>query len=184
MTSGDWLSVPDLQGLLSVGVVFGAVWAVLRLLFRVPLRRVVLEAVFVGYLVAVAYVTVFAYWYPGRDDSSATRWMVNLVPLGTIFELARPEHIFQATRQLAGNIALFVPFGVLLPTLNVRFRSVGQLAIAAVAASGSIELLQFALRLAGVMNRSVDVDDVILNTLGAMAGWAIWRWAHSILCPS
>lgn len=177
--------VPDGFSLVVVGATFGAVWAVPRLLFRIPLSRVALEASFVGYLVALLYVTVFAYWYPGRDVPSLTWWMVNLVPLRTILELARPEHVTQAVRQLAGNIVMFVPMGLLLPALDTRRRSLGRLAIAALAASISIELLQLVLRLAGVMSRSIDVDDVILNTLGALLGWALWRVMHArVLSPS
>lgn len=176
--------VPDLDGLIVVGAVFGSVWAVLRLLFRAPLRRVVLESLFVGYLVALLYVTVFAYWYPGQDEPALTWWMVNLVPLRTIIELARPEHVTQAVRQLVGNIVMFVPLGLLLPALGARYRSFGRLTVAALTASISIELLQLILRLAGVMSRSIDVDDVILNTVGALIGWALWRWLYGMLRPA
>lgn len=181
---GDGLLVPDLQGLLVIGAVCGASWAVSRLLFRVPLKQAALEAIFVGYLVAVSYVTVFAYWYPGRDDPSSTWWMVNLVPLRTIIELAHPQHMVQAMRQLVGNVVLFVPFGFLTPMLSARLRPVGRLTLAAVVASVSIELLQLVLRLAGVMSRSVDVDDVILNTLGAVVGWGLWNSLAGLLSPS
>lgn len=161
-----------------VGVVFGSAWAVLRLLFRVPFRRVVLEALFVGYLVALLYVTVFAYWHPGQDDPALTWWMVNLVPLRTIIELARPEHVTQAVRQLVGNIVMFVPLGLLMPALGARYRSFSHFILAALTASISIELLQLVLRLTGVMSRSIDIDDATLNTAGALIGSALWRWLN------
>jgi glycopeptide antibiotics resistance protein len=173
--------VPDLWGVMTVGAAFGSVWAVARLMFRVSLGRVVLEACFVAYLVALLFVTVFAYWYPGRDEPALTWWMVNLVPLRTIIELARPEHVTQAVRQLLGNIVMFVPFGVLLPAIGARYRSLGHFTLAALTASISIELLQLILRLAGVMSRSIDVDDVILNTAGALIGWSLWRLAYGAL---
>jgi glycopeptide antibiotics resistance protein len=167
-----------------VGSAFGAVWAVVRLLFRGSPSRVVVEACFVAYLVALLYVTVFAYWHPGHDQLTLTWRTVNLVPLRTIIELARPEHITQAMRQLGGNIAMFIPLGILLPALGERYRSLGRLAFAAFAAAVSVELLQLILRLIGMMSRSVDVDDVILNTAGALIGWALWCRVHGVLRPT
>lgn len=176
--------VPDLGSLIIVGAIFGSVWGVLRLLFRAPLRRAVLEGCFVGYLFALLYVTVFAYWYPGHDEPALTWWMVNLVPLRTIIELARPEHVTQAVRQLVGNVVMFVPLGVLLPALWARYRTPGRITLAALTASISIELLQLVLRLTGVMSRSIDIDDVILNTAGALIGWTLWRWTYTLLRPA
>ena len=76
--------------------------------------------------------------------------------------------------QHLGNILLFLPLGVMLPLLHVRFRSLKTLLITAVCLSLSIEIIQFALRLIGSA-RSVDIDDVLLNTLGACLGYALVR---------
>lgn len=142
---------------------------------RTPWRRLIPESVFAGYVGALSYVVIFAFSMHGFDSPGSTWWMVNVVPLRTILELARPEHATQALRQLAGNVLVFVPFGLLLPILWVRSRRVSQLLFAAVLASLAIEILQLTLRLAGVISRSIDIDDVILNTLGALLGWAVWR---------
>jgi glycopeptide antibiotics resistance protein len=71
----------------------------------------------------------------------------------------------------AGNILLFIPLGVLLPLVFRRLRF-WQGMLIAIALSCSIELAQYFTRAWG-SNRSADVNDVILNSVGALLGLAI-----------
>lgn len=164
-----------LQGLALICFGVGIGWALLRLFTRTPLRRVAVEGVFAGYLVAVAFVVFFTAGGVGRSGAPFSWQMVNLVPLRTILEFALGENPAQAVRQLVGNVILFVPLGVLLPTMSPRFQSVTSLFPAAVIASITIEISQLVLGLLGLASRSTDIDDVILNTIGALVGWAVWR---------
>ena len=74
-------------------------------------------------------------------------------------------------RNLAGNVALFVPLGVLLLLVWPRLR-VWRGLLVALGASVGIELLQYVSRAVGSY-RSVDVNDVILNVVGASIGLAL-----------
>jgi glycopeptide antibiotics resistance protein len=71
-------------------------------------------------------------------------------------------------RNAAGNVALFVPLGILIPLVwrRLRFRSGLRIAIAL---SLGIELVQYLSRAWGSY-RSADVNDVVLNGLGACLG--------------
>lgn len=75
-------------------------------------------------------------------------------------------------RLMLGNIAAFIPFGILLPMI-VRTRwSFAFVAIAALGLSAAIELGQLAISVwLGYAYRSTDIDDIILNTLGALVGY-------------
>lgn len=169
-----------LNGLALLCGVVGIAWALLRICARTSLRRSVGEGAFASYLVAVAYVVFFTSGGLGRTGSAFTWQLVNPVPLRTILEFARSENVTQAVRQLAGNIVLFVPFGMLLPVITTRFRTIAPLLFAAAAASASVEILQLMFGLIGWASRSVDIDDVILNTAGALVGWAVWRGLHAV----
>ena len=68
-------------------------------------------------------------------------------------------------RNLAGNLAMLAPLGLALAAAS-RWR-LARVALCLVAVSSSIEFWQ----LFGATGRSVDVDDVILNVLGGIAGW-------------
>jgi VanZ like family len=79
-----------------------------------------------------------------------------------------------AVVQIGGNLLVFAAFGALAP---VRWR-LGIAAVAAMAAAGSttVEILQYALRLGRVSS----VNDVALNTLGAVAAaFCTWRWRRA-----
>ena len=67
-----------------------------------------------------------------------------------------------------GNVLLFFPLGILIPLIwkRIRFSTGIQISIAL---SLTIELLQYVSRAWGSY-RAVDINDVILNTLGACLG--------------
>ena len=74
-------------------------------------------------------------------------------------------------QNLVGNVALFFPLGVFLALIwrDLRFRKGMQIAIAL---SLGIELLQYLSRTVGSY-RSTDINDVILNSVGAALGLAL-----------
>lgn len=91
---------------------------------------------------------------------------VMLVPFHTIraqlaFGLEHSE-----ARQLIGNVALFLPFGFLLPFAVRTCRRLWVALVVAASLSVLIESLQ-----ALLPGHTTDVDDVILNTVGAALGY-------------
>jgi glycopeptide antibiotics resistance protein len=70
----------------------------------------------------------------------------------------------------AGNVLLFFPLGILLPLVWRRLRFWRGMQIA-IAVSCSIELVQYLSR--ARVHRTADVNDVILNVLGASLGLAL-----------
>ena len=73
-----------------------------------------------------------------------------------------------------GNLALLLPLGILLPLISHRFRTLKRVLLLALCLSVGIEASQFVLRFFGNL-RAVDIDDVILNTLGACLGFAFYK---------
>ncbi|MET9963406.1 VanZ family protein [Streptomyces sp. NPDC006326] len=73
----------------------------------------------------------------------------------------------QNLRQLGGNLLLGVPFGMLLPVLLPQARGLVRVAVGTTVVMTLVELVQGAL----VPGRAFDVDDVILNTTGALLGY-------------
>ncbi|MGW6685449.1 VanZ family protein [Streptomyces sp. NPDC054961] len=76
---------------------------------------------------------------------------------------------FEAVRQLGGNLVLGVPFGVLLPVLMPPARGLLRVGVVTVCLMTMVELIQGAL----VTGRVFDIDDVILNTAGALLGYLL-----------
>jgi glycopeptide antibiotics resistance protein len=158
-------------------------WFIARGAFRkkttgidISFSREFLLFVFYLYIIAIAAITIVPLSYsvhrtPGEND-------LNFVPLKTTmnaikhamkFERFRISMLFQNT---AGNIVMFVPLGFLLPLVIKKINSFARVFFAGLFFSALIELMQYTERSFGVY-RSVDIDDVILNTLGAILGWMI-----------
>jgi glycopeptide antibiotics resistance protein len=130
-------------------------------------RRRVTVTVFLLYAASVVAVTVFpirirsaAYW---ADEPWRTT--IHLIP----GEVDGPSFVL--------NVIMFIPLGVLLPLLWPRLDAVRGLAACAAGASLAIELIQLVLGLILGSRRTVDVNDLIANTAGALLGLLILRLA-------
>ena len=77
-----------------------------------------------------------------------------------------------AIRNLGGNILLFVPLGFLLPRVFPRLQSLAKTLLCTAAIILCVEILQL-FTLLGYC----DIDDLILNTLGAAIGYSLHRLA-------
>ena len=69
-----------------------------------------------------------------------------------------------------GNIALFIPLGYFLPLLWQRQRRFWLFLLTVTGCIIIVEAAQYLTALG-----SMDVDDLILNLLGAGLGWLLWR---------
>ncbi len=102
------------------------------------------------------------------------RWLDMPFRLGTInltlFRTFRQNKII-----LLGNIVMFVPFG-LFPALLWRGWTWRRALLAGAGITAFIECTQL------LVGRAFDVDDLLLNTLGAFLGWLLWRLLRQI-CP-
>lgn len=67
------------------------------------------------------------------------------------------------------NLIFFMPFGFLLPTLWRKFRSLWPTLLYGIVFSLIIELGQLF-----IQYRASDINDLIMNTLGAVLGWVIF----------
>ncbi|AVH55010.1 MULTISPECIES: VanZ family protein [Streptomyces] len=82
--------------------------------------------------------------------------------------LDQPE-LRDAVKQIGGNLLLGIPFGVLLPVLVPRALGILRVAALTAAVMLLVELIQGAL----ITGRAFDIDDVILNTAGALVGYLL-----------
>ena len=85
---------------------------------------------------------------------------INLIPFLWITEGVRPY---------LENILLFVLLGFMLPCIWKKYEVLWKTALSGITFSLIIELSQ-------LFNRRVtDIDDLLMNTLGALIGWVIFR---------
>ena len=164
--------------------VLSAVTVPLWLLFRLyrgrtdaraaSFSRELMLLVFVVYLSGVAAATL----EPNRNSRAAVAAtdglelrpnLASLTCASTNLSADSRAHGF-CVRNARGNFLLFVPLGILLPLVWRRLRFWNALVIA-IGISIGIELAQYRPR--PWSNRLADVNDVILNVLGAGLGLAL-----------
>ena len=112
------------------------------------------------YATAVFHVTGAGTLYDAlRYRLSLSPEQINLLPFSR--EIDPVGYLF--------NLVLFLPLGILIPLLRGKRRSLLFTAGAGAAFSMLIELSQL------LNNRSTDIDDLLLNTMGAIIGFALYR---------
>jgi|UPI0003FAEA56 glycopeptide antibiotics resistance protein len=107
------------------------------------------------------------------EDSGAA---YNLVPFWTIRNYIKAsDHInFNAWfSNLAGNVLVFMPLGFFLPLLFPKYFSFWRTLLLVITSTILVELLQFQLKVG-----SLDVDDIILNTIGGIMGFIVFKIAY------
>ena len=129
---------------------------------KLPLGHMLLSFAFCFYLVGV--LTVTGVWFFG---SLAPRF--SFVPF---------VGMIRSPVESVLNIVLFVPLGIFLPIQYERFDSIGKAALVGFLLSLSIELLQM------FDSGTTDVNDLIMNTLGACLGCCLVKPVAAILPKS
>lgn len=110
------------------------------------------------YLVIIFSVTVSpVYGFSGKINPD----QINLIP-GQVFRGASVNNL-----NLIGNFVMFLPLGFLLPVVSKRFRVLWKTMLGGAGLSILIEFSQL------WNGRGTDIDDVILNTMGSVVGYAI-----------
>ena len=125
---------------------------------------------FIGYLIVLSYFLFFSEYYGRTPTSSEYRY--NLVLFAEIrrFIVYRDVLGYQTVVvNLAGNIFAFLPLGIILPVINQKNVRFLRILLSAVLFSGLIELLQLLYHV-GIF----DVDDIFLNTCGAVLGYFVY----------
>ncbi|MHC5700104.1 VanZ family protein [Streptomyces tirandamycinicus] len=126
-------------------------------------------AVLAAFAATVAFSVVLARLTLEPSAASEPLAHSNVQPGSSIRDYLSQPAFRDTVKQLGGNVLLGVPFGVLLPVLMPKTRGLVRVVLATAAVMVLVELVQGAL----VTGRAFDVDDVILNTTGAVLGYLL-----------
>lgn len=93
---------------------------------------------------------------------------ISLVPFAGIIGILQGGITTHTIINILGNIIMFVPIGFLVPLLCAKIDSYKRIMIFGFGTSLLIELTQL------FLIRGTDIDDLMLNTIGAMLGYWIF----------
>ncbi|MGA5313207.1 VanZ family protein [Streptomyces pseudogriseolus] len=131
-----------------------------------PLRLLVLLCAFV-FMVVFAVVLARLTLQPSPASEALTH--TNLHPGRSLRAYLDQPALRDAVKQIGGNVLLGVPFGVLAPVVAPRTRGFLRILVLTAVVMLLVEVAQGAL----VTGRAFDIDDVILNTAGALLGYLL-----------
>ena len=140
--------------------------------------RIILTAALLVYAAVLVYALFFSE-HLGRGVPSEDAARINLVPFREIRRfLLHWDKVGMKYSLIntAGNILAFLPLGFLSPLLFLRLRRWFRMAGIGLLVSLVIEILQLVSG-AGVF----DVDDLILNTVGTILGYAVFALLRKVL---
>ncbi|MFH9008044.1 VanZ family protein [Streptomyces afghaniensis] len=120
-----------------------------------------------AFMVAFAVVLARLTLQPSPASEALTH--TNLHPGRSLRAYLDQPELRDAVRQIGGNILLGVPFGVLVPVVAPRTRGILRVLLLTAVVMLLVEFAQGAL----VTGRAFDIDDVILNTAGALIGYLL-----------
>lgn len=132
--------------------------------------------------ICIAVVTRFTFFPFSRVDGQVQPLLfdtakifpprINLLPVVYLFDYP----VFrEALINLIGNTAMFVPLGIVWPSVFRQLDTHGKVIAAGAGYSLLIELMQLPF-----FDRVTDIDDLLLNTLGFLMGYGIHLLAGAI----
>lgn len=156
------------------------IWALIRIFINIKnkkfsFKREFILSIFFIYILLIISKTFFPFTI--RSENYWGRRAINLTPaIETIkmfndaFSGGRNYMIKFAFINVLGNLILLAPLSFFIALLWEKFRSLKNNVLFCFITSFSIEFLQFFTDM-----RTTDIDDLILNTLGAIVGFYIFK---------
>lgn len=126
---------------------------------------------FVTYLAVLVRIVLFkqAPLYNLLSAAGSSVRTISFIPFKSLYDMAiSGTSIIRIIENILGNIAIFIPFGLLLPIIK-KGRS-QKVILYGLAASILLEIIQYAFALG-----SSDIDDLLFNTSGVMIGCFLYK---------
>lgn len=130
---------------------------------RVPLVRHLVCYALIGVIWSILFVTLLI----GGVTLQPGYRLLNLTPFVWLRE-TYAMGFAQMVQQLAMNVAMLIPMGLLLPAACRRMRVWWRTAAAIALFMLAVETIQY------FIGRSADIDDLIMNTAGGIIGYGLF----------
>ena len=163
---------------LSMIVLISVIWCLIRTVIAIINKRIEWrrEAQLLLVYVCIVVVVRFTFFPFSRvngaiqplvfDSARILPFRTNLIPLVNLFDYPTAK---EAALNVIGNTLMFVPLGIVCPSVFKELDSYKKVLLAGFGTSLIIEILQLPF-----YSRVSDVDDLILNSLGFVMGYLIY----------
>ena len=159
-------------------IAISAVWVLIRAICWVRDKKISLKREAALLLVYICLIVVVRFTFcpfgkvDGKiqpllfDKEKILHFWLNLKPFVYLFDYPTLK---EALLNLIGNVAMFIPLGIVWPAVFRKLDRAWKVIAAGVGVSLCIELLQLPF-----FGRSTDIDDLLLNSAGFLMGYGIY----------
>ena len=167
-----------------VELVYTAIWIIIRFAIWIKKkhidwkREVVLLLMYINLAVIIRFVFFPMSKLDGQvqplifDIATEFPFRVNLFPLVNLFDYDNKRDLLL---NVIGNVAMFIPSGIVLPIVYKRLDTFGRVLVAGAGISLCIEIIQLPFRV-----RATDIDDLVLNTVGVIVGYGLYSLIQNV----
>ena len=168
-------------------MIFTIIWIIARIAVWAQQRKIdwkreaVLLLMVINFAVIIRYVFFPKALVDGHvqplifDPAAVFPLRVNLIPFVNMLDY---DNIRDIVWNIVGNTAMLIPTGIILPIVYRQLDSFGKVIAVGALISLCTEILQLPFA-----SRASDIDDLILNTLGVIAGYGIYAFvSHLTYC--
>ena len=163
------------DGMIAGLLVFAALYWCFRKYERDKQAYTAMLFVFYGALFAITQELVLPWgWHINPDYPAFSD--IALVPFTSSLQILHNglayDNFGEFLRVVGGNFVLLTPLAILLPALNEK-NKLPQVALAAFITSFGIEFFQLVGNMIGAAHRTVEIDDLLENTLGCVLAYLV-----------
>lgn len=131
--------------------------------------RIFGKILFVLYIIFIIYFLIFSDWYGRTGEMQEYHYnLVLFKEIKRFWNYRDQVGLFAMFTNLFGNVIIFMPFGFFMPMAS-RYRSCFSAVFYSFGLSLCVETFQLLTKVG-----SFDVDDLLLNTIGGLAGYVIF----------
>ena len=131
--------------------------------------RILGKILFVLYIIFIIYFLIFSDWYGRTGEMQEYHYnLVLFKEIKRFWEYRDQVGMFAMFTNLFGNVIIFMPFGFFMPMAS-KYRSLFSTVFYSFGLSLCVETFQLVTK-----GGSFDVDDLLLNTIGGLAGYILF----------
>lgn len=137
--------------------------------------RILGKILFVLYIIFIIYFLIFSDWYGRTGEMQEYHYnLVLFKEIKRFWEYRDQVGLFAMFTNLFGNVIIFMPFGFFMPMAS-KYRSLFSTVFYSFGLSLCVETFQLVTKVG-----SFDVDDLLLNTIGGLAGYILFSICAAI----
>lgn len=151
---------------------------------RINLYKFLISVLLIIYIHLVIGITMFPIivGFSRQFETLPLSQRIKLLPFVDVIQVSGQVssgmYFKMLLKNIGGNILLFMPLGFLLPILYEKFNSFKKILLLGFFGSLCVELTQLLIgSIFPLTLKIADIDDLILNTLGCILGYLIYKFS-------